>query len=49
LNDVVPATIKILEYIKDNPEILAQDYKDVARRAATSAAAVPFFVGNQED
>lgn len=49
LNDVVPATIKILEYIKDNPEILAQDYKDVARRAATSTAAVPFFVGNQED
>ena len=49
LNDVVPATIKILEYIKDNPEILAQDYKDVARRAATSTAAVPFFVGDQED
>lgn len=49
LNDVVPATIKILEYIKDNPEIIVQDYKDVARRAATSTAAVPFFVGDQED
>jgi hypothetical protein len=49
LNDVVPATIKILEYIKDNPEIIVQDYKDVARRAATSTAAFPFFVGDQED
>lgn len=49
LNDVVPATIKILEYIKDNPEIIVQDYKDVARRVTTSSAAVPLFVGDQED
>jgi len=48
-NEPIAATIKILEYVKDNPEVAAQDLKDLSRRAGIITGASPVLVGQNED
>jgi len=48
-NEPIAATIKILEYVKDNPEVAAQDLKDLSRRAGIVTGASPVLVGQNED
>lgn len=48
INQPIATTLKVLQYINDNPEITAKDIQDVVRRTGTVGAAAPLLTETED-